>query len=121
MTTYDQGLVPSICLSEKPVNFNGHVNGTANGTANGGTNIRLRSSSKSTSVLESEVSPRRKPAMMRSASDLGSEVKMDLGSETSILSSEQYEDDNSKSGFIPQLHQPHFSYSYDMKRVCSYQ
>ena len=92
MTTYDQGLVPSICLSENTVNLHDHVNGTTNGR----TGVRLRSSSKSTSILESETTPKPKPAMMRSSSDLGSEVKVDLGSESSID-----QDDFDTSKFTP--------------------
>ena len=91
--TFDQGFVPSICLSEVQENGN-----AAGGTTNG--QHRLRSSSKSTSNLESETAPKAKPAMIsRSTSDLGSEVKMDLGAETSIMSSssDQYNDDPSEN------------------------
>ena len=89
MTTYDQGLVPSVCLSENTVDLHDHTNGTTNGASG----IRLRSSSKSTSVLESETGSKPKPPMMRSSSDFGSEVKVDLGSYSSI---NQDDYDNSK-------------------------
>ncbi len=98
LSTFDQGLVPSICLSKDPVIQNGSTNGTKNQTV---PHHRLRSSSKSTSILESDIELKyRTPLVARSTSDLGSEIsaslKRDLGSEASITSStsDQYYDDN---------------------------
>ena len=99
LSTFDQGLVPSICLSKDPVVQNGSANGTQNQTV---PHHRLRSSSKSTSNLESDMesSKSKIPLATRSTSDLGSEIsaslKRDLGSEASITSSssDQYYDDN---------------------------
>ena len=98
LSTFDQGLVPSVCLSVDPVLQNGSTNGTQSQAV---PHHRLRSSSKSTSNLESETESKiRIPLVSRSTSERGSEIsaslKRDLGSEVSITSSNSdlYYDDN---------------------------
>lgn len=89
--TNHQGLIPSVCLSQSSVN--GNVDESSNDSS--------RTSSRSTSSLESKTTPRSRPAVTsRSTTDLESEISTsdshDVGSELSITSSNQFYDETSE-------------------------
>lgn len=82
MTTYDQGLVPTVCLSENKVKL--FEESTTNGKHNGG----RKGSSKSTSDLISGSEARPRPPM---ATRSISEVKIDLSAQDSMTSDDDYD------------------------------
>ena len=87
MTTYDQGLVPTVCLSENKVKL--FEESTTNGKHNGG----RKGSSKSTSDLISGSEARPRPPMAtRSISEVRIETnKIDLSAQDSMTSDDDYD------------------------------
>ena len=84
--TYDEGLVPTVCLSENKVSL--FEEASTNGKLHG-----RMGSSKSTSELVSDSGARSRPPLVaRSTSEVGMETKIDL----SALDSATSDDDASE-------------------------